>query len=368
MEHRRNPHGTPFEKLSWYRKLMKLRFASRQYHRSYLSQLLQIDSEMEKLERTRTMRDLLLDALQPYFLGIAALLIFCITFLCMARVGTTELTADLYLKRVQMKVYDSLYLQPPKGDMKTNGFLSLSACDILGVGKGPGNFLIKPDSGTSISLSEIAMPKGTIVTIEQPFVGAVNLSATNMKNTMEPFVVLKGSATSASIYQGDSIIAKLKDGASISGGVFIVTKKLNDPEIFHLSIDSVRKFSLKDFSATDFSFSILDKKYDAEISTIAGGVIRLRGNKSDSLILNDGDQLHLHFTDPIRVKLDREEKGLHLIISGTASTYLIAPANGKMRNQMPKWFYVTFWDSSFFWSLIATIVPVGVAYLFRQRR
>jgi hypothetical protein len=356
MEHRRNPHGTPFEKLSWYRKLMKLRFASRQYHRSYLRQLLQIAegesltaSEMEKLERTRTMRDLLLDALQPYFLGIAALLIFCITFLCMARVGTTELTADLYLKRVQMKVYDSLYLQPPKGDMKTNGFLSLSACDILGVGKGPGNFLIKPDSGTSISLSEIAMPKGTIVTIEQTF-------------------VLKGSATSASIYQGDSIIAKLKDGASISGGVFIVTKKLNDPEIFHLSIDSVRKFSLKDFSATDFSFSILDKKYDAEISTIAGGVIRLRGNKSDSLILNDGDQLHLHFTDPIRVKLDREEKGLHLIISGTASTYLIAPANGKMRNQMPKWFYVTFWDSSFFWSLIATIVPVGVAYLFRQRR
>ncbi|RYE26975.1 MAG: hypothetical protein EOP45_02645 [Sphingobacteriaceae bacterium] len=146
---------------------------------------------------------------------------------------------------------------------------------------------------------------------------------------------------------------------------------MKDSRNFIMSLDGIRHFELNGFSAKNFQFTENSEKKDVLPSSILSGVIHFNDTRDDSLLLNDGDLLQIIFTNPIKVKLQSEEKGIHLHLQGEINKInagaQIQLSNKKL-NRMPLLFKVWYDQEPWLWGIIAGLIPVLLTFFIRPRR
>lgn len=333
-------------------------------------------SDTTRLENIMLIKDLLFSKLLTWYLLLYALpLIFILFFVFSSPVSNTAITADLYVSTINFVNTDTIQYNPPDSFLvnKCAGTCEFVNCRAEEFSEEIANYSVKPVANELTSITELYIPKLNNIIIEKPTSSLLRLTVVkgDQRNSFEN-TLAKVSSSNAIIENENNVITHLrKDEAHASSNQVTFKKTMKDNRNFMMSMDGVRHFELNRFSATNFQFTENSEKKDVLPSSVLSGVIHFNDTRDDSLLLNEGDLLQITFTNPIKVKLQAEENGIHLHLQGEVNKIKAGAQiqlSNKKLNRMPLLFKVWYDQEPWLWGIIAGLIPVLLTFFIRPRR
>lgn len=365
--------------LGGYPKLFKARLRYQLKYsellRSEISSKEHSEIDVRQLENLNLLLVIIKDKMWLYHVIVVTIIVFSCCFICFSRVKTTSISADLYVSAVQMTVANPLISR--EQDNSLNGRLELTESTAEGLDRLPSKYQMNPFEKSNLKLTEINFPAHTRLIIEQPIYRTLKISAsmTDSSKASEGRLTVFTNAGKLKTEDGafDTVLSL---GANISSGAQTFVRKLSEADQFIISMDQVNNFQLKNFRVTDVLFQEFSSNQDDTPPSIIKAVIKFNDAKRDSIVLDEGDFLDMHFTDTIGMKINSKKEGLHVLINGEVDKLFAGAYNGGINNKtmeakynkLPRLISTLFFDSALFLSLLGAFITALLPTMFRQRR